>query len=1143
MQLLPYVPECPQSPGIVGRSVLPVLAPCSGLCGRIALAISGAVLAVLVADRAVGQDVPEPNPPKIESASDEAALAMQGFRLAEGLQVDLFAAEPDIANPVAFWVADSGDVYVCETFRQGTGVVDNRSYDDAWVDRDLAAQTVEDRRRYHLELLDPDAIAQFYRFDDRIRLLIDRDRDGRADEAHVFADHFNDLIDGTGAGVLEFKGNVYYTCIPNLYLMRDEDGDHRADGKTILHTGFGVRVAFRGHDLHGLTIGPDGRLYFSIGDRGANIPVPGGRIVNVESGSVFRCELDGSNLELYATGLRNPQELAFDDWGNLFTGDNNSDSGDRARWVYVLEGGDSGWRMAYQYLPDRGPFNRQRLWEPWHAGQPAYIVPPVANIADGPSGLDYYPGTGFGDRFREQFLLADFRGSANQSGIRSIRNEPDGAFFRIAEDGQPVWEILATDVQFGPDGGLYISDWVDGWVGVGKGRLYRVVDPRAEDPRVIAEVRDWLAANVAEMPAEDLAAALSHADRRIRLKAQLELAARGRADMLQRAARHGVHRLARLHALWGLEHCTRLHPEHRASLSQLLQELAASDDAQLRAHAIRLIGETGDADSLDLVRAGLVDSSPRVVYFAMMSVGKLRDAASFESIVDRIAQHPASDPALRHAGIMALASIATADRLRELADHPSTQVRLAAVVALRRQLSPAVATYLDDPDPAVFVEAACAIHDQPIPEALEALAASIDRRRAPEPFWRRVLNANFRLGGQRGAEALGEFAADSSRSRAMRIEAMQMLGDWADPRDRDRVLGMWRPIGPRSPAPAIAALRKRMESIAQEADQELLLELGRAASRLAMREAIPVLERISRNEEIDASARAEAIRALVDLEAPGASDIVRRAWQAPQQELRIVALELTPQTMPEEAESVLSQAALTAATMEERQAAIEGLSRLNGLSGPGLNVLEAWAAGDLPPEVALECRLLAEKFASLPPVRSLLDRVMSQRSPDSKLDAYREALYGGNAKAGREIFFNKVSVSCVRCHKVDGTGGDVGPDLSKIGLEKSREYLLEAIVDPNKEIAKGFASAVVLDADGLVHTGVVREETDEVLKLVDAEGNEIVIPQDDIESRRPSNSAMPEDTVKNLTLKELRDLVEFLSRLKGQPGKAQAEVL
>ncbi len=240
-----------------------------------------------------------------------------------------------------------------------------------------------------------------------------------------------------------------------------------------LHRGFGVRFAFRGHDLHGLILGPDGRLYFSVGDRGYNISPD---IKDPTSGAVFSCELDGSDLQVFATGLRNPQELAFDNYGNLFTGDNNSDSGDKARWVYVVPGGDSGWRMYYQYLPDRGPFNREKIWHPYNEATPAYVVPPIDNIADGPSGLAFYPGTGFSDFFRDRFFLCDFRGVAGASGIRSFRLIPNGAGFKITDMDKTIWNTLATDIDFGPDGKLYLADWVFGWVGENKGRIYTYYD-------------------------------------------------------------------------------------------------------------------------------------------------------------------------------------------------------------------------------------------------------------------------------------------------------------------------------------------------------------------------------------------------------------------------------------------------------------------------------------------------------------------------------------------------------------------------------------------------------------------------------------------------------------------------------------------
>ncbi len=335
---------------------------------------------------ALAQDkTPPPKEPTVAEASDEGKKAMETFKYPKQLEVQLFAAEPDVANPVAIHVDHQGRVFVCESFRQEVGIEDNREHGE-WLHEDLAAQTVQDRINY-IRRHAPD-ISEYTSQDDRIRLLQDADLDGLADSSTVFANGFNAIEMGTGAGVLSYRGNVYYTCIPDLFMLKDTTGDNRANRRISLHQGFGVRFAFRGHDMHGLIVGPDGRLYFSIGDRGYNVSP---EIKDPASGAVFRCELDGSNLEVFATGLRNPQELAFDDEGNLFTGDNNSDSGDKARWVFVVPGGDSGWRMHFQYLMDRGPFNREKIWHPYGPDTPAYIVPPIDNISDGPSGLAFYP--------------------------------------------------------------------------------------------------------------------------------------------------------------------------------------------------------------------------------------------------------------------------------------------------------------------------------------------------------------------------------------------------------------------------------------------------------------------------------------------------------------------------------------------------------------------------------------------------------------------------------------------------------------------------------------------------------------------------------------------------------------------------------
>src|SRR5262249_38658769 len=309
------------------------------------------------------------------------------------LKVDLVASEPLLANPVAFCFGERGQIYVAETFRLGAGVLSIDGLRD-WLEDDLASRTVDDRIALVKRKLG-DQVSTLTLKHDRVRLLEDTNGDGKVVRSRVFADGFNGIADGIGSGVLARGGKVWYACIPHLWLLGDTKGEGKADVRQVLHRGYGVHISINGPDLHGLRFGPDGKLYFSIGDRGLHV-LTRGRIVSCpDTGAVLRCNPDGSELEVFATGLRNPQELAFDQYGNLFTCDNNADHGDLARWVYVVPHGDSGWRIGYQFMTQPtlgGPWQAEKLWDPEAAKQAAYLVPPIGNIADGPAGLTYHPG-------------------------------------------------------------------------------------------------------------------------------------------------------------------------------------------------------------------------------------------------------------------------------------------------------------------------------------------------------------------------------------------------------------------------------------------------------------------------------------------------------------------------------------------------------------------------------------------------------------------------------------------------------------------------------------------------------------------------------------------------------------------------------
>jgi quinoprotein glucose dehydrogenase len=1070
----------------------------------------------------------EPNEPEVAAASEEGERAISRMKAPEGLAVQLWAAEPLVANPVAFCFDERGRIYVAETYRQKKGVEDNRDHGH-WLDDDLAAMTVDDRLAYFWKHLG-DKTWDYTREQDRIRLLDDRDGDGKPDTSTIFAGGFNAVLEGTGAGVLARKGNVWYTNIPHLWLLRDEDGDGRADTRKTLHAGFGVRVAFRGHDMHGLTFGPDGRLYFSIGDRGFNVTTFEGRkLVHPDQGAVLRCNPDGTELEVFATGLRNPQELAFDQFGNLFTCDNNSDSGDKARWVYLVEGGESGWRMSYQYLSDRGPWNREKLWHPQHEGQAAYIVPPIANVADGPSGLAFYPGVGLPERYQNHFFLVDFRGGFANSGVRSFAVKPKGAAFELADSQEFLWSILATDVDFGPDGALYVCDWVETWEGAGKGRIYRVSDPASDGNPLMNEVQTLIRDGFDNRANEELARLLAHPHRQVRLEAQFALADRGEsaAPILSQVAAKNENQLARLHAIWGLGQIGRKQSSVLNSVIPLLDDV----DPEVRAQAAKVLGEGEILSAAGKLAELVKDPEPRVRFFAALAFARMGRSASIAPVLEMLRENADRDPCLRHAGVMALARLPFTKDLIAAAGDLSPAVRMGVLLALRRRGDRELVRFLKDPEPRLVEEAARAINDLPITDAMPQLAALAGSPGLTEPTLYRVVNANFRLGETEQARAVAAIAADTGLPEAIRAEAVAALGDWASPSGRDRVMGLWRPLPKRDAQAAVEAFRGKLAGVFS-GSEKVALAATRVAAKLEIKEVGPVLRQLLADKQQTPQTRVEALEALARLNDAKLPELMESALEDPHAEVRVAGRRVLARLQPEAALAELSRV-LESGELIEKQSALTLLGEIKGTGSATLLVLwlDKALEGIVPVEMQLDLLEAAAK-RPLPPIQERLKKLKATATGDDPLAAYRLAVAGGNAERGRKIFFERAALSCVRCHKVNDRGGEVGPDLSKIGGQQKRDYLLEAIVLPDKQIARGFDPVVIVTESGKVHAGIIKEDNGKQVRLMTAEGNVVVIPKAEIDEQVRGRSAMPEDLIKKLSYSELRDLVEFLAQLK-----------
>ncbi|HEY6168620.1 MAG TPA: PQQ-dependent sugar dehydrogenase, partial [Verrucomicrobiae bacterium] len=440
--------------------------------------------------------------PQVAPASKEAESNLKRIHVPEGLKLDLWAAEPMLANPVAFCLDEHGRVFVSETYRYRTSALDIRHY-MFMIEDDLAARHVDDRIAYSKKWFG-DKFNDLNIETEVVRVLEDRTGSGMANFSAIYADKFNSPLDGIASGTLARKGKVYFANIPAVWELSGMDKDGHATARQQMSSGYGVRYSFTGHDLHGLIIGPDGKLYFSFGDRGANVKTKEGKTLAFpDEGGVFRCNLDGSELEVVYRGLRNPQELAFDNYGNLFTGDNDFDHGDEERLVYIVEGGDSGWRVGYQHAPlgfDLVAWKSEHIWMNHESRQadyngkeiknrtadtgirsPAYLKP-ISNIGDGPSGFAFNPGVvALPAKFDGKFFLCHFKGSIGNSKIQTFRVRPSGAGFTLADSEEFVTQCQPTDVDFGPDGAVYFSDWGEGWERTKKGRIYRVYDERLKN--------------------------------------------------------------------------------------------------------------------------------------------------------------------------------------------------------------------------------------------------------------------------------------------------------------------------------------------------------------------------------------------------------------------------------------------------------------------------------------------------------------------------------------------------------------------------------------------------------------------------------------------------------------------------------------
>lgn len=1079
--------------------------------------------------------------PRTWAVPDQAAGSSPDPIAAPDWQMTVFSDQ--VKNATALCVDDAGRIYVTETYRWRVGIEDNRDH-TYWIMDDLACETVEDRAALYVKWQNQFEENYFTRYSDRVVRLEDQDRDGRADELLEFAADFDESVEGPAIGLLYGNDSVYLTCVPNLWRLTDKDQDGVAETREVLATGFGVKNSLSGHDLHGLTWGPDGKLYFSMGDRGFHVTTREGvTLADANSGAVFRCNPDGSELELFYHQLRNPQELAFNEYGDLFTVDNNCDQGDAARICYLLEGGNSGWHLGAQaqttyaaHIQDGGlqqvpHWLSEGLWKLRFDDQPTHILPPIGHLTNGPSGLTFHSGIGFSDDYQNHFLVCDYRGAPNQCFLYSFHVNQAGAGYDVAKphvvrDGVPM-----TDVEVGYDGKLYVSDFGGGWKRSDQGNIYALFDAQTIGGKDVHELTQLFAQGFSQRSSDELLALLAHPEMRVRLRSQYELAGRGAEEIagLVQVAQNAANSFARYHAIWALG---------QLRADDALLRLTADSDAEIRAQAARTLGNRRSAAAIPVLVSLLNDAAARPRTFAAIALGKLDASSATEAVLAFVERNNDQDPFERHAGVFALSRIASGEQLAGLASHPHVAVRRAAILALRRNRDPLVAAFLQDDNGALVSETLRAVNDETLSSAFPAAADFVRRQLesgqiaespASELIFRRMVNVCFRAGRPEDANTLARLSGHEALPESYRLIALRALRHLDAPPPIDATLGLYRPLAERDRsayAPELAAALREMAETSHGELAALAIEtLGHY--RLAL-EPTALLRRI-RDPQQSALVRQVSLEQLFRNARPEMEALLRQLLMDDAPEIRRTAAAALVRQNPR-ATAEVAQVLLEKETTEDYRAAFQILSPSTDPDSGRLLIeqLDRITNNQLPADVRLDGYEAALKNpqTAVQAKREWLDTWLADRDQSP----YEFTRDGGNPQRGRAVFQNQGV--CLKCHQADRGGGEAGPSLAEIGRQRRSDELLQSILEPNAVVVPGYGTVTLYLDDGSVLNGTPVNEDDQMLTLRSPTGDTQTISKATIEEMSPVTSPMPQQA-QNLTRQELRDLIAYLKQLQG----------
>jgi putative membrane-bound dehydrogenase-like protein len=1018
--------------------------------------------------------------------------ALKGYFLPDGFKLEVVIDAPDTINPVGMTFGPDGTLFVMEW--RPDPVTQDRWFEvkETFRYRDGTTRQVATMKKFTTDLVKQfdyqPATGKF----SRPKVII-------SEELPSTILYHEGWLYVTGRGTVRRWRQGVQVGVGGPGTERPANKNDPWSLREIIAQGF---CGFHHHQVSGLTIGNDGLLYITSGDDDNFVEgSDGSRATVLRTGAVFRCKPDGSNMEVYSLGYRNPyRDLAYDDKFNWFHVDNDNEDGSRfmgCRIMHVAEGTDFGWRLLVGARCCRPDHTRGAV-----AGELPGKVPPMLKTGRGaPAGLLIYHDTRLPANYQGLLYYPDvFR-----KVVRAYKTAQDGATFKITNE----FEFLKSDdplfrpcqMVTGPDGAIYVCDWRTNSGGAGKlsgdgqhGRIYRITWTGTDDIPALPRraMNSW--AKIQQLPTDKLVEALSLPDLTDRVEARKELVRRGpkaRDLVLRTLVSGGLDGDGRLPAIGVLQAHWNAEVE---DLCRLLLRDASPDVRRIALDGLGLHGRPGDARVAESIIRALGDPDPAVRRAAALALGRVGGDGAASSLVNHLQADRDGDLFLKDAylralerlgkpGIEALLSLAASgDKDRDLAvdaflglrTKPAADglqellLRPDLTVAQRESLVRSYANYQFDP-----------------PLSLDPLIAYLDRRPNESLDVIRAALEVFAVSGPENAKkaagivfGLLESADDDARYAAIKAaedlrlaaaapKLIAILGD-ASKRESER-------------AAVVRALRVLNDRRAVEPIQKLLT--GRNPATLKL----------------------EALRSLASLDAGAARTAAEKLLEQPDTALLGEAVAVLAATKPG--------------------------ARLIG---------ERFAAKKLPRDLFPQVTEALKRFADDPAITKLQAEVLRgglllSLEPGQIEKVRRQVAEKGNAGKGRELYLNTKLLACATCHRMEGVGGSVGPDLTRVWDTIALDKILESIVDPSKEIKEGFQTYRLTTADEQVHTGLkIRDDESEVV-IRDANGRDTRVAKADIDSLGPSKvSLMPDNVVAQITYEQFIDLLAFLKSRKEQ---------